>query len=222
MSFRFLLILALISLSLAGCSTLQKPPPPPPVASEQQPNLLAQKRDWLAEGKIALTVTTSAASGDKAALSGSASGDKKEYKENGNFEWQNQGGNYAIRFYGPLGLGAVTLTKEGKLVTFESAKDGTHSAATAEELMQKLAGWQVPISQLQHWIKGIPAPGAIEASQKDANGQLIQLKQLGWTIDYSAYSLVNGWTLPGKLIATRDHVKVVMVMKNWQLTAAGE
>jgi outer membrane lipoprotein LolB len=191
--------LGLIALVLTACSRL---PQQPAVAVKEQPKLLAQKRFWQAEGKIALSV--------------------KEYKESGNFDWQNQGGNFAIRFYGPMGLGAVKLTKEGKQVTFESAKDGTHSAESAEELMQRLAGWQVPISQLQHWIKGIPAPGAIEARQDDAAGQLLQLKQLGWTIDYSAYSLINGWMLPGKLIASREQVRVVMVMKNWQLTAAGE
>ncbi|MEY4588502.1 MAG: outer rane lipoprotein LolB [Pseudomonadota bacterium] len=213
MSHRFLLLLCVIALGLTACSRLPKQPPPP-VALEQQPNLLAQKRFWLAEGKIALTVT---------ALSDKTAPDApKEYKESGNFEWQNQGGNYAIRFYGPLGLGAVKLTKEGKLVTFESAKEGTHSAESAEELMQRLAGWQVPISQLQHWIKGIPAPGAIESRQNDPSGQLLQLKQLGWTIDYSAYSQINGWSLPGKLIASRERVKVVMVMKNWQMTQAGE
>ena len=80
----------------------------------------------------------------------------------------------------------------------------------------------MPISQLQHWIKGIPAPGAIESRQDDAAGQLVQLKQLGWTIDYSGYNPVNGWMLPGKLIASRDQVRVVMVIKNWQLTPVGE
>lgn len=199
MSLRILAILGFIALSLSACSRL---PVKPPVAVQEQPKLLEQKRFWQAEGKIALSV--------------------KDYKESGNFDWQNQGGNYAIRFYGPLGLGAVKLTKEGKQVTFESAKDGTHSAESAEDLMQRLAGWQVPISQLQHWIKGIPAPGAIEARQNDPSGQLLQLKQLGWTIDYSAYNLFNGWSLPGKLIATRNQVRVVMIMKSWQLSASGE
>lgn len=195
MSFRYLGIFALLSLLLTACSRFQ--PQPPPVVTPPQPQSLLQKRFWQAEGKIALSV--------------------KDYRENGNFDWQNQGVNYAIRFYGPMGLGAVTLNKEGKTVTFTSAKDGTHSAESAEELMQRLAGWQVPISQLVHWIKGIPAPGPIESRQDDANGQLLQLKQLGWTIDYSGYSQINGWMLPGKLIATRDQVKVIMVMKTWQL-----
>ena len=200
MLLRHILIISLVIFGLTACSRL--PQQQPPVAVKTPAELLAQKRYWQAEGKIALSV--------------------KDYKESGNFDWQNQGGNFAIRFYGPLGLGAVKLTKEGKIVTFESAKDGTHSAESAEELMQRLAGWQVPISQLQHWIKGIPAPGAIESHQDDPAGQLVQLKQLGWTIDYSGYNLVNGWQLPGKLIASREQVRVVMVIKNWQLTPVGE
>jgi outer membrane lipoprotein LolB len=194
---------AVLSLSLIGCSPMPTTSPTPSQRPPSVQNTLLFKRQWQAEGKIAVSA--------------------KNYQESGSFDWKNTGDNYSIRFFGPMGLGSAWLIKTGKTVTFESEKDGKRSADSAEQLMAKALGWQIPITELQHWIKGVAAPQApVQQQLTDPQGDLIQLQQLGWQIEYSQYQQINGWRLPGKLIARRDPVKVVMVIKHWQLTAPGE
>lgn len=190
-----LLPLALLFLLLEGCQSVA-----PKTTSPSNSEKLNQKRYWQAEGKIALSA--------------------KNYQTNASFDWKQAGGNYTLRFFGPFGYGSAWLIKEGRQVSFEDQEHGKKIAASPEELMNKAMGWQVPITELQHWIKGIPAPDAsVTASTSDEQGNLLTLDQLGWHLIYSDYRPQNGWTLPGKLIATRENVKVVMVTKTWTLEA---
>ncbi len=206
MTLKHLIGLLSLSLAVSACqhspTTPESKPAPPSDTRPQGPNLLL-KRQWQAEGKFAVSA--------------------RQYQESGSFDWQNRGDDYRIRFFGPMGFGSAWLSKSGKRVTFESEKDGLKEAASAEQLMTKALGWAIPISELQHWIKGIAAPGApVQQQLLDDQGQLRQLQQQGWQIDYSGYQNQNGWPLPGKLVATRDQVKVTLVIKHWQLTAPGE
>ncbi len=181
-------------LGIAGCAS--HGPQTQPVQTTQ----LAVKRYWQAEGKIALAA--------------------KNYQTNASFDWQQSGDNYKLRFFGPFGLGSAWLVKSGKQVSFEDQEHGKQVAGSPEQLMAKALGWQVPITELQHWIKGVPAPSAaVSASTQDAQGNLASLDQLGWHILYSDYRQQNGWLLPSKLVATRDAVKIVMVTKIWTLDA---
>lgn len=89
--------------------------------------------------------------------------------------------------------------------------------------MQEVIGWQVPVSNLQFWLRGLPAlkptPSQIT---RDDTGHLTSLQQQGWQVAYTDYQHFNGWWLPTRVTAQRGDLKIRVVIKQWLLpTAAG-
>lgn len=84
--------------------------------------------------------------------------------------------------------------------------------------MEDVIGWQVPVAGLQFWLRGLPAhkpqPTQLE---RDAEGALSHLQQQGWQVTYSRYELFDGWRLPSRILATRDDLRLTIVIKRWQL-----
>jgi outer membrane lipoprotein LolB len=135
-----------------------------------------------------------------------------------NFDWHNRSDGFALRLSGPFGQGTTWLRRDGDTVTLESPDTPLQAASTAEQLMMDQLGWQVPVSNLRHWVKGIPAPHQpVTQLVRNEDGTLAELHQQGWHISYSRYDTHNGWALPGKLVAVRGPIKLTMVMKSWEL-----
>ena len=206
---KYLILFIFISMLLSGCGTFtskqatQAVPPKQDIAKQHLANLQHIKR-WSAEGKIKLTVNQSAHSAA--------------------FKWKQFNNNYSIHFFGPFGLGSTWLRRTSKGVTLESSNEPIQRAANAEELLLKQTGWQVPVSNLQYWIKGQPAPSIpVKNAVLDTSGAYLSFEQQGWQLLFSrhqAKTLHSGLSavqLPGKLIATRDNLKVLAVLKQWEL-----
>lgn len=203
---RLLLILIAISLSLAGCQSFtpksntqitpsNADPATLKLAKKHSENL-AKFNKWQAKGKIKITVD-----GDPQSAS---------------FDWQQFKQNYAINFFGPFGYGNSWLRRTSKGVTLEVPEQPPQWAPTPEQLLQQTVGWQVPISALQYWIKGLPAPGAIlDQQQLTPYGAFSALQQQGWNIQLSRHQRHNNLWLPGKLTASRQGVTVLVIIKQW-------
>lgn len=199
MTARRLSIIALLMLTslLSACqSTLVLPEN----VSRQQ-EAIRRIPSWQAEGKIAINMNGE--------------------RQSASFDWQQQHGNYVIHLYGPFGQGATWLRRTSKGVSLENADIGNRRAATAELLMQETLGWQVPVSELQYWIRGLAAPKPAPSVLELNDNQLIaQLEQQGWQVTFSRYGLHEGWVLPEKLSAEREGIEVTLVVKRWQLAPA--
>ncbi|KTD65318.1 lipoprotein insertase outer membrane protein LolB [Legionella shakespearei] len=129
--------------------------------------------------------------------------------------WVQQGaGSYQIRLMGPLGGGAVAINKSGGVVTF---KDGpkTASSSNADELLLKQTGIRLPVNNLYYWVRGLPAPGGVQSEQHDQFNHLTQLKQSGYTINFTKYTSVKGIDLPSMIRLEGNGVMVKVVIKNW-------
>lgn len=189
----FLFVLAL----LAGC---QSTPQIIPGASSQMQYLYGVHQ-WDAEGKIAITM------GDE--------------RESASFKWSQQRENYVIHLFGPFGQGGTWLRRTSRGVTLENAKTGIRRARSPEELMLEVMGWQVPVSNLQFWLRGLPArkPAPTQITQ-DNTGHLNGLQQQGWQVNYTNHQNFNGWWLPTRVTARRDNLEIRIVIKQWLLPTA--
>lgn len=127
---------------------------------------------------------------------------------------QHGAGSYQIRLMGPLGGGAVVINKTGGVVTF---KDGpkTASSSNADELLLKQTGIRLPVNNLYYWVRGLPAPGGVQSEQHDQYNHLTQLKQNGYTINFTKYTSVKGIDLPSMIRLEGNGVMVKVVIKNW-------
>ena len=182
------LLLSVIFFS--GCVSNQTYPP-------KTPEQLLAKTKWQAKGKIGIRQDGKAHSAY--------------------FDWQNHNQNYVIRISGALGVGGAKLEKQAGNIILTTKKD-TLRAHSAEALLDQSLGWSMPVSDLSFWIKGLAAP-SLSADQHEIgdNGELLSLEQAGWQINYSDYSSVKGYQLPGKIKAQRDNIKITLIVKNWKI-----
>jgi len=166
--------------------------------AENQITYLNELQNWRTQGKLSIKV------------------DKKRHSAS--FSWKQDSEDYDIHLYGPFGKGSTWLRKSQGMVKLENSQTGTREAVSAEALMERTFGWQIPISNLQYWIKGVPAKKA-DIANLDHNdlGYIARFQQQGWEVNYPKHSFIKGIPLPQKIVATRPGIKVVVVIKTWKM-----
>ncbi|MGY8821030.1 MAG: lipoprotein insertase outer membrane protein LolB [Pseudomonadales bacterium] len=134
----------------------------------------------------------------------------------GTLFWLQRQDYFDIRLSGPLGRGATRLTGRPDAVALEVAGQGRFEANSPEALVESQLGWQLPVSNLLWWVRGLPAPDSRSRIALNANGQLASLKQDGWDVQYLGYTEEDGYPLPNRIkLAGRD-LKITLVVKDWQ------
>lgn len=198
-SSRALLLAGLcIAALLTGCQSLPQRPTSDGVRQEIELHRISH---WQAEGKIAIQMASD--------------------RQSASFKWTQDKDNYDVHLFGPFGQGTTWLRRTSRKVTLENPKTGIHQASSPENLMHEVLGWQVPVSNLQYWLRGLPAkkprPTALA---RDPAGFLTDLQQEGWQVAYSRPKDFAGWWLPTRILAERDDLRLTIVIKNWQLPDA--
>ena len=129
--------------------------------------------------------------------------------------WIQSGPNtYQIRLMGPLGSGTVLIDKKGNTITFQDGpkKITSHNA---DELLAEQTGIKLPVNNLYYWVRGLPAPGPVEAEHHDQYNHLTQIKQSGYTINFNQYTSEKGIDLPSMIHLEGNGVTVKVVIKKW-------
>ena len=112
------------------------------------------------------------------------------------FTWQQHQQQFDIELSGILGVGKTQISGQPGLVTLTSAKTGTITAASPEELLFQATGWVTPITHLVQWIQAKPATSTAVLEKDDLN-RITQIEEDGWNIQLS-YNQQN--LLPNRLI----------------------
>lgn len=133
--------------------------------------------------------------------------------------WQQQPTHYQLRFHVAGGQGMVLLNGTSTKVQMRTADRQEFVAPTPDVLMKDVLKVDVPVSFLLYWIRGIPSPKERVADyQLNENNQLSYLHQVGWKVEFTDYSEVQGYSLPQRLILENDEFKVKILISHWQLT----
>jgi outer membrane lipoprotein LolB len=121
-------------------------------------------------------------------LKGRVAGKSKDEGFRAGVNWNQLQQDYIIDLHGPLGRKVAVITGKQGHVHLKTSKGESFEAENAEELMQNLLGYSLPINGLQHWLLGIPDPDQAYASiVLNEYGYLQNLKQADWLIDYKRY-----------------------------------
>jgi outer membrane lipoprotein LolB len=189
----------LLILLLSGCAAI--PPAGPPGTDTLTSAERAAIANWQFQGRVSLT--------------------RGEQGWHAGLNWENRADQYRLQVSGPLGQGALLLTGDAHGVTLVDGEGRVYTATDAEGLLQQVAGWQLPVSGLQYWVRGLSVPHASVEATRDAEGRLQQLVQSGWTITYQRYQDVAGSAWPSKMRLERDELAVRLVIDHWQLGLPG-
>jgi outer membrane lipoprotein LolB len=132
-------------------------------------------------------------------------------------DWQQQKRNYTISLMGPLGMNSLTLKGSPGHVSLKNSSQQPFTAATPEKLIEKVWGLNFPVSNLYYWIRAIPAPDSSYQTRFNQNGQLTQLAQQGWLINYQNYLPANQYHLPTFLTLSHEQIKIKVSIYQWQV-----
>jgi outer membrane lipoprotein LolB len=199
MSFFFraqLFCLLSVSLLLSGCSTLH-PVTYQDASWKTREAQLSQLKNFTAQGVISIH--------------------QGKQAEKASFYLEQKGQAYQLSLYGPLGMGRHTIKGDPKGVTLRNASGKVFTATSPEILLKKQTGWNLPLSNLQYWIRGLPSSHKHLRREAifDRYHHLEQLKQQGWKISYERYIPVMGYELPSKIRFEQQDLQVVIVIKEW-------
>ncbi|MDU9389977.1 lipoprotein insertase outer membrane protein LolB [Pseudomonas japonica] len=134
----------------------------------------------------------------------------------GTLFWLQRQDYYDIRLSGPLGRGAARLTGRPGQVVLEVANQGRFEAPTPETLLAEQLGWELPVSHLVWWVRGLPAPDSKSRLTLDSDSRLASLEQDGWQVEYTRYTEQNGYWLPERIKMHGQDLDVTVVLKEWQ------
>lgn len=136
---------------------------------------------------------------------------------NANFDWVQSGPSFGLQLSGPLGQGMVRLDGGPDEVVLTGAEGEVTRAATAEALLSRRLGWQLPVSGLVHWLLGRPDPrGLWSELTLGESGVAKTFEQFGWAVRYSRYIEVDGVRLPTRLALERGDVKAKILVSRWE------
>ncbi|MBL4574157.1 MAG: outer membrane lipoprotein LolB [Gammaproteobacteria bacterium] len=137
--------------------------------------------------------------------------------------WLQQNVEYHIRLWGTLNAGSTLIVGSPDYVTLESGGE-TRSASSPEELILKQLGYELPISQLNYWIKGLPAPDSeFQLSFNELN-QLTTIEQADWTINLSDMRQYGQISLPRRVDLTRprNDIRLRFFRLSWTVDELAE
>ena len=136
-------------------------------------------------------------------------------------QWQQQDQEYRIRLWGTFNAGNTLITGRPGSVTMESRGE-TITASSPEELILQQLGYELPVSYLEYWIKGLPAPGERAELEFNALNQLRLIRQADWTVTYNDPRQYGDLSLPADMVLTRpeNDIRLRFIGLNWTLPEA--
>ncbi|AOE50523.1 lipoprotein insertase outer membrane protein LolB [Kangiella sediminilitoris] len=143
-----------------------------------------------------------------------------------NFLWQQrQKDTFTFRMYGAFGTTYLILKVQPEYSTLDTGDDEHFEGLDAQNLLYGVSGWDIPVTLMQDWIKGLPTGINKSDLLINADGTLQQIKYLDYTVDYVRYDDAE-WDLEGKVIPMRmpDKIrivqgknKIVLSIRSWDI-----
>lgn len=176
-------------LLLSACTST--PQIPDGAYSETARTHLYHIQQWQMEGRLAITTAKD---------SWSAS-----------IEWIHQPNSEKIRLSGPLGQGAVVIDLAGDVVKIDRGGGQVQTSNQPEQFINQQLGMFVPLQSLRFWAIGLPESG--QPFQETTDGFV----QTGWLVAYKEMQKSGTETLPHKMAASNEHVKLKLIIDQWEL-----
>lgn len=197
MSAARLLILWLSLAFLAGCAQFADRVPASAgwKAHSEQLTVLQQ---WTATGKLAVRTA--------------------EASESASLVWQQHNQDTHLYLSGPLGMGATTIDSDGQRLDIRRGDEYQTLDISTPDAIALNTGWDLPLSALTHWLKGLPAPDSkLQRFDLNTQTELLQsLQQDDWEVNFEKYGEFQGYILPTRMQIQRGTTRVKVIISDWQ------
>lgn len=199
-------LLAGIVLLLQGCMTAPPAPPPDDSYTNEKPedwsersDRLAEFNQWELQGKVAVRHEEGT---DSAVIR----------------SWTQDSDYFRIEMSSAfMGMGTVRLEGSPASLVITDPDGQTYQSSNPERLIQKTLGWTLPVEALYYWVRGLPVPDSEHQLFFDPEGRIAYLRQHGWELNFDQHqTLENLPEVPRSLTATRDDLRLRLVLTRWQ------
>jgi outer membrane lipoprotein LolB len=153
------------------------------------------------------------------------------------FYWRQNGPDFLIDLWGPLGQGRVALAGNERRLELREGDGKMITEGAPDAVMRQHLGWSLPLSVLPDWVQGRPAGGSpVVDPVYDEAGRLAAFSQLDWRVELERYQRVGsegaeveagaegitegrapGAFLPHRVTATRSSYRVRLAISAWQI-----
>jgi outer membrane lipoprotein LolB len=121
----------------------------------------------------------------------------------------------------PTGQALAHLLENAGGAVITSADQTQYRAARVEALTQRALGWELPVTRLQYWVRGVPAPSLppdtpAEIGERDTAGRIRNLAQDGWRIGYEHYPPEQNEGLPRRVELVGATQTLRLVIDTWR------
>jgi outer membrane lipoprotein LolB len=160
---------------------------------------LAALQEWTASGKLGLRTS--------------------EYAESASMQWRQRGQHTTIQLSGPVGINSTIIESDGRRLALTRGDEQRSWDVTSMDALARETGWELPVTALPHWLKGMPAPGLeVQLLELDADRALLQsLRQDDWEVRYEDYASFSRYTLPTRLRIQRGATSARVIIREWQI-----
>jgi outer membrane lipoprotein LolB len=117
----------------------------------------------------------------------------------------------------PTGQALAHVQENGEGATITTADQTQYRAGRVEALTRRALGWELPVTYLQHWLRGAPAPEVpAQIGERDAAGKIRQLTQDGWRVSYEYYPPDQMLGLPRRMDLAGAAQTMRLVIDTWR------
>lgn len=140
-----------------------------------------------------------------------------EHGGSGSLVWIRRNNTFDFELRAPVTGRSFRMHGGPDRVRLDGLKQGSLHGTDARALLQQALGWQVPMAQLDYWVRGMRAPGSTAQLLFGADGLPERLSQDGWTVEYRDWYPETEPALPRRVFANRGNDRVRMVINSWAL-----
>ncbi len=191
----WLALTVLLLASLSSCSLTSTQPQSTVTKEQFDHSDVSQISNWQLKGKLGFKTESAG---------GSAS-----------IQWIQRKDDYQISLRGPFSTGSATIVGNQQMAELKTGDQVFRQPP--EQLLFGLTGLSIPVTQLQHWLKGLPMKGEPKATavEHNADGTMARFTQDQWQISLSNYQKTDAGKLPKKIVGQKDNVNFKFVISHW-------
>lgn len=118
----------------------------------------------------------------------------------GRFSIEVRGTRQTIDLATPIGTTIARIEIEPGRASATGPQMQTATGPDADELVERLLGWRLPVAGLSDWIDGRPVPARPARTQRNGD-RITEIEQDGWIIRIAEYSSITA--RPRQLVMER-------------------
>jgi outer membrane lipoprotein LolB len=133
----------------------------------------------------------------------------------GELQWHQDGADYTFTVRAPVTGKTWKLSGDARHAVLEGVDAQPDTDSDPQRLLRERLGWDVPLTNLVAWVRGLRASGMPAQLQYDDRNRPAVIEQAGWKIEYRDWFDERDPALPRKVFASHGDARVRVAISQW-------